>query len=280
MGISTGSAAAAGRLLATAPGLPPALRAALPATVHDRPLAAATLLTWLFTASLGAFMLSRWILHGGLRQRRAAILAARARPAGQASAAGQASMAGQASPAGQARPADRALPPWVVFAHFGAAVTGLLLWAVFVVTGWDPLAWAATGLLMPAIGLGICTVTLWTPYPTYPAPSARAEGTAGGAAAVAGARHTVTGPAGGMLAAPAENALAARLTDEDMARALTDDALARRLTEEVLASIPPGLPRRGQRKPTGHLAPLIPAAHGMGAIATFLLAVLAAIGPH
>lgn len=196
----------------------------MPAVVHDRPLALAALLTWLGTASIGAFMLSGWIRHGGLRR--------------------------------GGRPG---VPPGVIFSHFGLAVTGLLLWAAFVASGLDLLAWAATGLLLPAIGLGICTVTLWTPYPVYPA---------------------VTGPASGMLAAPAENALAARLTDEAMTRALSDEALARRLTEEVLASIPPEPPPRGRRKSRGHMMPLIPAAHGMGAVTTFLLAVLAAIGPH
>jgi hypothetical protein len=60
-------------------------------------------------------------------------------------------------------------------------------------------------------------------------------------------------------------------------RALTDEALARRLTEDVLASIPPGPPER--KHPTlGHMAPLIPVAHGMGAMVTFLLVILSAIG--
>ena len=32
-------------------------------------------------------------------------------------------------------------------------------------SGARPLAWAAVALLMVAVGLGLCTVTLWTPYP-------------------------------------------------------------------------------------------------------------------
>src|SRR5580698_1772805 len=46
-----------------------------------------------------------------------------------------------------------------------AALVGLLTWAAFLASGSRPLAWAAVGLLMAAIGLGLCTVTLWTPYP-------------------------------------------------------------------------------------------------------------------
>jgi hypothetical protein len=202
----------------------------MPAVVHDRPLALAALLTWLATASLGAFMLSRWVRRGGLRR--------------------------------GGRPG---VPPPVIFSHFGLAVTGLMVWAAFVASSLDVLAWVATGLAAAAIGLGICTVMLWTPYPVYPTFTGY---------------PVITGPAGGMLAAPAENAVAARLTDEAMTRALSDEALARHLTEEVLASIPAGPPPPGARRSRGHMLPLIPAAHGMGAVATFLLAVLAAIGPH
>jgi hypothetical protein len=250
MTIGGGRAAAA---LAAMPDRPLAL-AAMP----DRPLALAALGAWLFTVSLGAFMLARWIRRGDLR-----------RPPG---------------PAGRRHRGDPGLPPAVIFSHLGLAVTGLLVWASFVLDGWDALGWAAAALLFPAIGLGICTVTLWTPYPAYPAgagsSSAAAPGTAPGSGGTrAGdARNRVTGPAGGMLASPAENALAARLNNDILARALTDEALASRLTEEVLASIPPGIPRRGRRTPLGHMAPLIPVAHGMGATTTFLLVILAAIG--
>src|ERR1700722_3998698 len=45
------------------------------------------------------------------------------------------------------------------------AVTGLLAWAAFLGSGARPLAWTAVALLMVAVGLGLCTVTLWTPYP-------------------------------------------------------------------------------------------------------------------
>jgi hypothetical protein len=225
---------------------------------HDRPLAIVTLIVWACTASIGAYMLRRWVLRGGLRRR----------PPGGAGAGG--------AGAGERQ---RGLPPGVIITHFSLALSGLLVWAAFVISGSDDLAWAAAGLLMPAIGLGICTVTLWTPYPTYPDPFGAPPPPGGaGPAGSGGTSGVVTGPAGGRLAGPTQHALAARLTDEAMARALTDDALARRLTEDVLARARPDEPERRKGSPKGHLAPLIPVAHGMGALATFLLVVLTAIG--
>ena len=60
-------------------------------------------------------------------------------------------------------------------------------------------------------------------------------------------------------------------------RALTDEVLLSQLVDDVVASAraaPPGA-GQGRRK---HLATIIPAAHGVAAIATFLLAVLTAAG--
>ncbi len=197
-------------------------------------LAIAALVTWLVTASLGACMLGTWLAHGGLRERRAT---------------------------------GHGPPPGMIFGHAGLALTGLCVWVSFLATGWVSLAWAAAGLLMPVVGLGVATVTLWTPFPDPELP---------------GAPGPLTGPgaprsAGGMLAAPDEDVLARMLTDEVLARALTDDALARRLTEQVVASLPDG-PAEAGKKPRGHLAPLIPAGHGMAAVTTVLLAVLTAAG--
>jgi len=111
-------------------------------------------------------------------------------------------------------------------------------------------------VLMPAIGLGLSTVTLLTPFP---APDS--AGRAGGR---------------GQLAAPAEDVLASRLSDSTLTHALTDAALASRLVEEVLAGAAAD-PARAQRS-RGHAAALIPASHGALALTTFLLAVLAAVG--
>ena len=189
----------------------------------QRALTVLTLISWLLTASIGAYMLSTWIGAGGVREQRA----------------------------------NRdGLSPSVVLGHASLATTGLALWAAYTLTHWAPLAWSAVLVLMPAIGLGLSTVTLLTPFP---APDS--AGRAG---------------AGGQLAAPAEDVLASRLTDATLAHALTDAALASRLVEEVLASAA-AAPARPPR-PRGHAAALIPASHGMLALTTFLLAVLSAVG--
>jgi hypothetical protein len=187
-------------------------------------MAIATLISWLCTASIGAYMLRTWIARGGPRMQRA--------------------------------PGDK-LPPVIVYGHVSLATTGLALWISYVLTGLVAVAWAATGLLMPVVGLGVAMVTLWTPYPVL-SPGAEAPA------------------AGGMLAAPAEDALAGRLTDEVLARALTDDALARELADEVLAWLP-SQPSPATRKSRSYLAPLIPAGHGAAALTTVLLALLTVV---
>jgi hypothetical protein len=92
----------------------------------------ATFITWAVTAAVGLFMLRTWIARGGLRRERA-------RPGG--------------------------LPPLLIFGHATLAVTGLVLWGSFVLSGARALGWAGIGCLMVAVGLGLSTVTLWTPYP-------------------------------------------------------------------------------------------------------------------
>jgi len=174
----------------------------------------ATLVSWLITASLGAFMLRTWLARGGLRRERA-------KPGG--------------------------LPPPLIFGHAAAALTGLLAWVVFLASGARPLAWAAVGLLMVAIGLGLCTVTLWTPYP------ARRPGRG-------------DGPPGPWRPGMAE---VAREPDDPLAVEVTDEMIARLLAEPVRAPRPrPVLPDP---------AVLVPVAHGFAAIGTFALAVMSAV---
>jgi hypothetical protein len=194
-------------------------------------LGIAALITWLLDAGSGAYMLATWLARGGLHQQRAA--------------------------------GDR-LAPRVVFSHFGLASTGLLVWIGYLVSGLVALAWLAVGLLMLVIGLGISTVTVWTPFPAR--------------------RHDpLAGPASGdaalnIFTAPAEDAVTGALTDEVLTRALTDEVLLSRLVDDVVAQVPADPSRaRTARRPRSYLATLIPAGHGMAAIATFLLAVLSAV---
>jgi hypothetical protein len=164
----------------------------------------ATLITWLLTASLGGFMLRTWVARGGLRRERA-------RAGG--------------------------LPPQLIFGHATLAITGLVLWGCFMASGVRGLAWAAIACVMVAVGLGLSTVTLWTPYPTvYPA--AREE------------RAPVV---------PGRSEAEYQVTDEMIARLLADP-----------------FPERRQRVIQPNMAVLVPVAHGFLAIATFVLAVTAA----
>lgn len=88
------------------------------------------LVTWLITVGLGSAMTVRWIAHGGLRRARA----------------------------GHAR-----FPPSMIVAHFGLAVTGLLAWIAYLVTGLTSVAWTASALLLPVIGLGMAMLILSLP---------------------------------------------------------------------------------------------------------------------
>jgi hypothetical protein len=197
----------------------------------SRTLAFVTLITWLIDAGSGGYMLRTWIARGGLRRQRAS---------------------------------DR-LAPRVVFGHFGMATSGLLVWLSYLATGWIVLAWLAVGVLMLVIGLGVSTVTVWTPFPAHRAgPDGAGESAAGGAG----------DPAVSQCAATAENALGGRLTDETLNRALTDDALLSKLVEDVVA----GARAVPSRKGIPNATALIPAGHGMAAVATMLLAVLTAVG--
>jgi hypothetical protein len=193
----------------------------------------AALISWLLAGAAGIYMFGTWLSHGG---------------------------------PGHQRARSDGLPPAVIFAHLGFGALGFASWVSFLVTGWDWLAWTGVGLLMPGIGLGICTVTLWAPYPTPPGRDAQVADDAGPGGA---------GPVGGMLAAPAEDAIGDRVTDEALATALSNEALAGRLVNDMLAGLSGEQPpARGSRR---HLAPLIPAGHGLAAVATFVLAVLSAI---
>ena len=119
----------------------------------------AALISWLLTASLGGYMLHTWLVRGGLRRERA-------RPGG--------------------------LPPPLIFGHASLAISGLLVWVGYVGSGVRALAWTAVVMLMVTVGLGLCTVTLWTPYPARKPGERRARpgypGRGGRAGAGAGLR--------------------------------------------------------------------------------------------
>lgn len=190
----------------------------------------ATLVSWLVTVALGAFMLRTWLARGGLRRERARV---------------------------------GGLPPALIFGHAGLATTGLVIWAAYLAAGTRALAWAAVGALMLTVGLGLCTVTLWTPYP---------------------ARR----PGERMKAAPwDEPAMAVRDSATDAAEAPDSgeaagtgeagDPVMFEVTDEMIAALIEDQAPGGQHRPIRpNPAVLVPVAHGFAAISTFVLAVMAA----
>ena len=127
---------------------PEALAGPADKTRLGRAMATAAMIAWVLTASIGVYMLRTWVTRGGLRRQRATGVG---------------------------------VPPAVVFGHASAALTGLLIWLGFVDTGLDLLAWLGVAVVAGAITLGVCTVTLWTPYPvavpSAPAPAAAPKAT-------------------------------------------------------------------------------------------------------
>lgn len=176
----------------------------------------AALIAWLFTASIGVYMLRTWVARGGLRRQRATGVG---------------------------------VPPGVVFSHAGAALTGLTVWAIYVASGWRPLAWIGVVLICVAICLGIGTVTVWTPYPVRPDPRAGGEGELD------------------VRAARVREARMAASAGPQDPFTVTDEMIASFLAEQA-----PPPPRSRQ-----HLLPLIPMVHGLAALTTFLLALTAAL---
>ena len=182
-------------------------------------LAVAGLATWLLAELLGAYMLRNWVTSGAARRR-------------------------------HEQPDGLSLP--VLLGHAGLNLAGLSCWVAFVLTRSAVAGWLAICLLVPAIGLGVSTVSVWTPYPV------RRSRDAGQSAGEERLSTTAIG----------DRELARSLDDEELAGRLVDDLLARNIAIEaqhpnVLAPDPRAI---------------VPLAHGVLAIATFLLAVLAAIG--
>lgn len=213
-------------------------RSSVPVATPGRNLAFATLGSWLMTEGLGAFMLGS-LVAGHRRGRRAG------QPAG-------------------------ASPP-VVYGHAGLALAGFTCWIGFLATSAAALGWLGIGFLALAIGLGVSTVTIWTPFPT-PAGLAASAG--------AGPKPGAGQPDGDVRSpAPArqpDDLLAKAGSPDALARALSDEALTSKLVDDLLASML-AKPAPRPRRLGWSLAPLIPIAHGVLAIATFLLATLAVI---
>jgi hypothetical protein len=139
----------------------------------------------------------------------------------------------------------------VLLGHAGLNLAGLCCWLGFVATGARLAAWLAICLLVPAIGLGVSTVSIWTPYPV--------------------ARKYVEEPA-----EDADRPRTRAIPDHVLERSLDEEESARQLIEELLArNLAQDEPE--SRRLSLDIRALVPLAHGVLAIATFLLTLLAAI---
>jgi hypothetical protein len=93
----------------------------------DTALGFSALAVWILAAGSGSYILVGWISHGGLRRLRAG---------------------------------GAGLSPAVIFGHAALPAVGLLVWIIYLATGWAALAWAAVGLLLPVAGLGMAMLTI------------------------------------------------------------------------------------------------------------------------
>jgi hypothetical protein len=177
----------------------------------------ATFISWLLTASLGAFMLRTWLVRGGLRRERA-------RAGG--------------------------LPPQLIAGHAGLALVGLVVWVAYLASGARALAWTAVGVLMVTVGLGVCTVTLWTPYPARKPGERRAS---------PGDEPAVVVPGTAANAAEGGDSLEYQITDEMIARLIDESCRGYAAWHRPVRLT---------------MAVLVPVAHGFAAVGTFVLAVM------
>jgi hypothetical protein len=166
---------------------------------------------------------------------------------------------------GRERARAGGLPPQLIFGHAALAVTGLVLWGCFMASGVRALAWAAIVCVMVAVGLGLSTVTLWTPYPA-PRPGER-RSSASPSAPWDEPGVLVPGTVPDTVA----GAMDTRRPRDPEEFQVTDDMIARLLAD----------PRPSRRTWAGgairpDVAVLVPVAHGLLAIATFVLAVTTA----
>jgi hypothetical protein len=181
-------------------------------------LALPALIAWVSAEALGAYMVRKWVISGAAAHRRE-------------------------------HPDGMSLP--VLLSHASLNLAGLSCWLGFVATGARAAAWLAICFLVPAIGLGISTVSIWTPYPV--------------------ARKYVEPPA-----QEASRPRARAIPDHVLARSLDEEESARQLVDELLARNL-ALEEPEPRRLSLDTRALVPIAHGVLAIATFALTTLAAI---
>jgi hypothetical protein len=197
------------------PGVAAGSGASGPLGARNLGMDTAALIAWLVTAGSGAYVLGSWLVHGGSLRRRTGGTGA---------------------------------PPAVIFGHFGLALTGLVIWIVYMVVGWAALAWIAVGVLLPVAGLGMAALAIGLPgLPSLPGFQGRPV------PAVAGSAAAGT-PAGGSVTSTTGTAS----------------------TTGTGSTATGGRGRATSAK--RRLSPLIVVLHGAVAVTTMLLVLLAALG--
>ena len=123
------------------------------------PLGLAALASWVLTAAAGTYLLAGWLaerLRGGrAARRRGGHLGDTRRGGGLRRGRGR---PGRGQAAGSAT--------GFIVGHFGLALTGLLLWIAFVVTGLAALAWIAVVLVVIIASLGMAVLAAALPEPS------------------------------------------------------------------------------------------------------------------
>ncbi len=103
----------------------------------------AALISWLVTALFGLYLLAVWLIENDVTHRGAA--------------------------------ASR-LPAPVIFAHVLLALTGLVFWVIYLLSGSDAPGWAAVGILVGVATFGLIMFTRWVPvHRAYVAADAKAN---------------------------------------------------------------------------------------------------------
>jgi hypothetical protein len=197
----------------------------------------AALVAWLVTAGSGGYLLGSWLTHGGTLRSR---------------------VGGTGS------------PPAVIIGHFGLALTGLVIWVIYLIAGWAALAWTAVGVLLPVAGLGMAALTVGLPgLPSLPGRPSRPV------PAVAGSAPAGSSPMGSAAPGSATTTATAAAAD---APGVPDFPAGAPAGAEALAEA--GAPRapRPAVSAKRRLSPLIVVGHGALAVTTMLLVLLAALG--
>lgn len=186
-------------------------------------MSVAALIAWLVAAGSGAYVLGSWIARGGTLRRRA-------------------------------RGEGTGSPPALLFGHFGLALSGLVVWIAYMVTGWAALAWVAVAVLLPVAGLGMATLATGLPGRRAASPHGHGGEVGLGAGDI-----------------PASDAAAS-------GNNLASVGSTRRTRTAMIGASSADTGGTGTASVRARLSPLVVAAHGALAVTTMILVLLAALG--